>query len=103
MMKINTAMLDAASKRAPDISRSDIERILTVAFQGQIEMVEGAGKSLKAGKDIYPDQLVVSISDSYMALSIANQLISAVMHSSGQTTLECPVKLLFSGEAQISK
>ncbi|EFO6197620.1 hypothetical protein HNF24_004427 [Salmonella enterica] len=102
-MKITTAILDAASKTAPGVSRSDIECILTAAFQGQIEMVEGAGKTLDAGKDTYPDQLVVSISDSYTALSLANQLISAAMHSSGQTILERPVQLLFSGEAQICK
>ncbi|EAS1759746.1 hypothetical protein BH012_09975 [Salmonella enterica] len=93
-MKINTAMIDAASKAAPDIPKSDIERILTVAFQGQIEMVEG-----NAGKDL----LVISINDSYTALSVANQLISAVTHYPGQITLERPVQLLFSGEAQIGK
>lgn len=102
-MKINAAMLDAASKTVPGVSRFDVERILTAAFQGQIEMMEGAGKTLNAGKDTYPDQLVVSISDSYTALSVANQLISAVMYCPGQTTLERPVHLLFSGEAQICK
>ncbi|EDJ5745779.1 hypothetical protein GFE28_22670 [Salmonella enterica] len=102
-MKINTAMLDAASKAAPGVARSDIERILTVAFQGQIEMVEGAGKTITAGKDIHPDQLVVSITDSYTALSVASQLINAAMFSPGQTTLARPIQLLFSGEAQICK
>lgn len=101
-MNVTDEMVAKALEAAPDMAIGAIRQILEAALSGQIVMTQGAGQTLAEGKSLYPDYMQIEISDTYMALDIARQLVTTVQQQPAANTLERPAIILVSGSADMS-
>jgi len=101
-MKVTDRMVSKAAAVVPTLTESTVRKMLEVALSGSVCMVAGKGRVMEEGKSTFPDYMQLEVTDSYEALSLAMQLISAVQLQPGATNLERPAILLIAGESGLS-
>jgi hypothetical protein len=101
-MKVTDEMVAKATAAVPHMTEETVRQMLEAALSGSIIMIAGQGHAVANGKSEYPDYMQIEVSDTYVALDLARQLISAVQQQPGANTLERPALLLVAGEAGIS-
>lgn len=101
-MKVTDDMVAKAAAVVPAMTAGGIRQILEAALSDQVVMVTGKGLVVEDGKSKYPDYMQIEVSDVYVALDLAQQLISVVQQQPGATSLDRPAVLLLYGEAGFS-
>jgi len=104
-MKIGEKKVGQICDAVTGVHPSTVEAVFMAAStDAQLVFVQGEGHQTLHGKSVYPDYLVVQISDAQVAMALAQQLMSACSTAINKGgVLAHPVSLQFAGQAIISE